>query len=184
MSYVFKQPIESTFSNYHRIKLEGTSSFKSTLGKTKFTVIGGTTIGETPLVSLFEGQGSSSRNMNLITTYGLGSYRYFETMLPITYYSDKHIGLFFRHSMPDIRINSKKKLYFSLVYKGLWGEISDETVQGVSFTVPRKVYQEIGLEWDNVIGVLPVGLGLYYRIGSYHQGNFGDNFAARIIVNL
>ena len=136
------------------------------------------------MISLFEGDGSSNRNTHLLTTFGLGSYRYFETMEPSSFHSDQYASLFLKHHLPEIQLSPKYNLKLALIYKGLIGSLREPAQHTISLIAPSKLYQEGGIEWDEIISKFPVGLGFYYRFGAYYQGDFKDNFAARLLIRL
>lgn len=184
MDYTYRQPIQSLIEPYHVFHLEGKTAIHSPLGKTNIFGHLNYIQGNSPIISLFEGRGSAARNTNLASTFDLGSYRYFETMEPATFYSDRSVSLFIKHNLPKLMINSSRSLNFSFIYKALIGELSMPGDHSISLLAPNKLYQETGLEWNNIIGKLPIGLGFYYRFGAYNTGNFGDNFASRLLISL
>lgn len=183
-NYAYRHPLQSSLQPYHSLNLEAVSTVKSPLGKTDWTTLLGYIQGNAPIISLFEGLGSSNRNMNQITTFGLGSYRFFETMEPSTFYSDRYAALFIKHHLPLVKLGDKTELKFSLIYKALIGDLSNANDHNINLESPHKLYQETGLEWDNILRKLPIGLGFYYRFGAYNRGDFSDNFAVRFLIPL
>jgi hypothetical protein len=184
LCYAFRHPLQSTLQPYHSLNLEALSSVKSPIGKTDWTALLGYVQGDAPLFSLFEGLGSSNRNMNQITTFGLGSYRFFETLEPSSFYANKYAALFIKHNLPAVKLGSKREMKFSLIYKALLGDLSNSGDHSLPVESPHKLYQETGLEWDNIVRKWPIGLGFYYRFGAYHRGDFADNFAMRLLIPL
>jgi len=184
LNYGFHLPMNSNLSSYHTVTLEGNTTFHSKLGSTKITINTGMTVNDAPIMALYEGFGSSNRNNDLIKTFGLGSYRYFETMEPSTFYSDKYASLFIKHNFPGIKLSTKRYINLSLVYKSLIGELSNPNMHSIALQAPNKLYQEAGFEWDNIIKFLPIGVGFYYRFGAYNYGNFGNNIAGRLLIPL
>ena len=184
VSYSYRHPLISALKPSHSLNLEANSSVKSPMGKTNWTMLGGYVLGDAPIFSLFEGLGSSNRNMNQITTFGLGSYRFFETMEPTTYFSDRYAALFIKHYLPLVKLGSKTELKFSIIYKALIGDLTNANDHNINLESPHKLYQETGMEWDNIVPKLPIGLGFYYRFGAYNRGDFSDNFATRLLIPL
>jgi len=184
LNYAYRQPLQSNFQAYHSLNLEAISRLNTPIGRTDWTGLLGYIQGDAPMISLFEGLGSSNRNMNLISTFGLGSYRFFETMEPSSFYSDKYVAFFLKHQIPSIKVGVKYELKLSLIYKAILGDLSKPNDHSIAIKAPTKLYQETGLEWDQIIKKLPIGLGLYYRFGAYHIGEFSDNFAARLLIQL
>lgn len=184
VSYRYYHPLNETWSDFQTLQIDANSSWKNPIGKLNFSIYSGITLGDVPINYLYEGRGSANRNNQLLTTFGLGSYRYFETMQPGRLYSDKYLGLFFKQHLPIIDLPNKKKLNFSLIYKALLGDMAHPIEHSLAIESPQKLYQELGIEWDKVINKFPIGLGFYYRLGAYYQGEFEDNFATRLIVNL
>lgn len=183
-NYAFRHPLQSNFQPYHSLNLEAISSVKSPMGKTDWSTLLGYIQGDAPVISLFEGLGSSNRNMNQISTFGLGSYRFFETMEPSTFYSDRYATLFVKHHLPIVKVGRNTELKFSLIYKALIGDLSKPNDHSLSLESPHKLYQETGVEWDNIVRKLPIGLGFYYRFGAYNRGDFSDNAAMRLLIPL
>ena len=184
LNYAYRHPVNTVLNPYHTLSIEGKSSFKSPLGKTEFSTCLGYMHGSGSLISLFEGFGSSNRNTDLIPTFGLGSYRFFETMEPSSFYSDQYVSLFVKHHLPSIPLNYRYELRLSLIYKTLLGSLRDPSKHSLPLAAPDELYQEGGIEWDDIINKFPIGLGFYYRFGAYYQGEFKDNFAARLLLRL
>jgi hypothetical protein len=184
VNYAYRHPQNSSFSPYHTLNLEGQTSISHPLGKTNGLLHLGYIQGDASIISLYEGRGSSRRNTNLISTFDFGSYQFFETMEPSSFYSDRYAAIFIKHQIPAIKVGVKYELQLSLIYKALFGDISKPNDHSLPLEAPSKLYQETGLEWDQIVKKLPIGLGLYYRFGAYHRGEFTDNFAARLLIKL
>lgn len=183
-TYQYRHPLNTEIKPYHTIELEVKSKLKSILGISEWSATAASTAGRAPMMGLFEGLGSSNRNSRLLTTFGLGSYRFFETMQPTTFYSDRYGTLFVKHHLPKIPTSNSYSLSLSIVYKALVGELAHKEDHSLPLTAPTKIYQEAGLEWDDIFKKIPIGIGLYYRMGAYHIGDFSDNFATRILIEL
>lgn len=184
LSYRYKYPLNYGFKPYHTLQGEFKTTQHIPLGSTTFAIPFGIGIGDVPITSLYEGWGSANRNTDLYKTFGLGSYRFFETMEPSSFYSNQYAALFVKHRLPYVKLGQKNGLDFSLIYKALYGQLRNANNHSIAITAPDKLYQEIGLEWDNIYRAIPVGLGFYYRVGAYNSGNFGNNFATRLIIAL
>jgi hypothetical protein len=86
--------------------------------------------------------------------------------------------------LPNISPSPRYDLRLSLIYKSLLGSLRDPSQHSLPLTAPNELYQEGGIEWDDIINKFPIGLGFYYRFGAYYQGDFKDNFAARLLIRL
>lgn len=105
-------------------------------------------------------------------------------MEPSSFYSDQYVSLFVKHHLPSIPLNYRYELRLSLIYKTLLGSLRDPSKHSLPLAAPDELYQEGGIEWDDIINKFPIGLGFYYRFGAYYQGEFKDNFAARLLLRL
>lgn len=181
-NYAFHFPSNKNISYYQNVSLDMTTSIKSNLGRTNIYTGIGTTISQAPILSLFEGKGSSISNDNLYKTFGISSLKYFATMEPNTFYSNHFANLFVVQNIPPIRLSAEKRLYFGVTYKALVGILDAQDKHSISLQAPTKIYQEIGLEWNKVFKIL--GLGIYSRIGEYRDGSFENNLAGRLTIKL
>ncbi|MXV37753.1 hypothetical protein GO491_03520 [Flavobacteriaceae bacterium Ap0902] len=87
------------------------------------------------------------------------------------------------HTILKIRTSLQKFANVQLMYKVVIGNISNRENHSVDFSKVNHPYQEIGLELNKwVFNIL--GIGFYYRFGSYHAGSFRDDFAVKDTLNL
>jgi hypothetical protein len=181
-NYAFHYPTNKNIPSYHNLSVDMTSSIKSKLGKTNLYAGLGTTIVEAPILSLFEGRGSSPTQDILYKSFGVSSMKYFTTMEPNTFYSNHSGSISIQHNFPSFRISAEKRLYFGLTYKAILGSLQGLEKHSIALQAPSKIYQEIGLEWNKIYQI--IGIGIYSRIGTYHAGNIENNIAGRITLKL
>ena len=161
--------------NFSRFDFLMQHSFKTKIGVTGFRVYSGLTLGEAPIWHHFSvdglGNGENSLNFNLTSYFG------FATMKGGKYYNDKFFGYCFTHRIPwYFRTLGKSTSSFDLVYKGGIGNMKNPEYHHFDFENLNKLYQEVGLEYNNFLGT-SFNLGFFYRIGNYATPRFGENFA-------
>lgn len=182
MSYRYFHPTNKNQPGFHVANIEFLSSIKNPLGKTNFTMKGGYSSADAPLMFLQEGLGASQRNNETWSSFGLTSYRNFATMQPGTFYSNYHGSLFLRHLFPGLRVGKSKVLTPALCYNTILGGLENASDHSPHLQAPTKLYQEAGLEVRNLL--TPLGLGIYYRLGAYSQDGIGNNLAFRLVIGL
>jgi hypothetical protein len=179
--YQYIQPMNNDRSGAHVANLEFNTAIKNPINTLKFTVKSGYTSDNASLWTLQEGLGTSPRNNELFSSFGITSPKHFVTMMPSTFYSNLYVALFMQQDLPRIRTSASKSLQTSLSYKAIAGELTSSSYQG-KVQSPSNIYQEVGLEFHKVFALL--GFGVYYRVGHYQQNAFENNLAFRLNLGL
>jgi hypothetical protein len=144
----------------------------------------GALFGDTPIINTYEGMGVAKHGHSLWGRFSVKGFQSFETMEPSTFFSDRFLSIQLAHHLRPIRVNEFKSLYFTLLYKGLVGGMSDKNIHTMfEFEVPKDYYQEIGIEANKLVLGL-VGVGVYTRIGAYSTGNLDKNIYIKLTLNL
>ena len=163
---------------YSRFDFLAQHRFRTKIGVTGFRVYAGLTVGDVPIwhqfVSNGLGDGKDALNFNLTSYLG------FATMKGGAYYNDKFVGYYFTHRIPwYFRTIGKTVSSFDLVYKGEIGNMRNPQHHQFQFSTLDKLYQEVGLEYNNFLGT-SFNLGFFYRVGQYATNRFGENFAIQL----
>ncbi|WP_128331061.1 DUF5686 family protein [Apibacter sp. HY039] len=172
-------------SDFEYDKFDFTTFFnlKNRWGNTKITANAGFISGKTSLFNLYEGFGVVKNGDNILKRFELKGYNTFETIHPGSFFASKYVAFFITHTFKDLRVWGNKYLYMTLVYNGMIGNMEHKELHTLhSYTVPDKYYQEVGIEFNKLISIF--GLGAYYRLGSYHSGNFEDNLYIKLTYTL
>ncbi|MRJ10168.1 hypothetical protein EDL98_03635 [Ornithobacterium rhinotracheale] len=150
--------------------------------ETYIKVNAGTTLGKTPLWYSFN-QGSNNPNESVFDIFNLGGSDTFETMPADTFYSTQFVSFLGRQKL--FNLNGKKKkapTYF--VVKTMYGKIKSEDLMYADGKIaPNKWFSEAGLEFRQLL-LGTVGVGVYYRFGSYNVGEIKQDLSIKSIINL
>ena len=113
-------------------------------------------------------------------------------MKPYEFLSDKYVRLFYSHNFGSLLINTKRfKPQFIIVQNSGWGGLRDASDHEIDFKTQDKIYLESGLIINNIIKIkylnlfyFNLGMGGFYRYGSYGLGNFSDNLALKLSMSI
>lgn len=182
LNYAFHYPTTTNISNYHTLDMMARSYIKHPIGGMEWNVFAGMTSQNTPLYHMYEGMGASPTNDPLYRSFGLGSMHYFVTMQPSTFYSNYYAAGMIRQSLPTLKFSESFRIKSALKYAAIIGDQWNAQDHNWNTIAPHKLYQELGLEIDNVLAVF--GLGFYYRVGAYSNPGFENNLAGRLIIGF
>ncbi len=169
-------------SEFKKIELLFTHQFKTPLGLTGTRAYMGKITGEVPIWNQFQMNGLSGKTSG--TSFTLTSYLGFATMPGGTYFNDQFFGYYLTHRLPwyfkSIGHNASS---FDVLYKGVVGEMQNAELHQFEFHSLNKLYQEVGLEWNNFLSS-HFNLGFFYRVGHYQTQGFKGNFAVQLKLKL
>lgn len=169
--------------NYNKFDFSSDISIKSSWGNSDLFLSSGYISGKTALWNLYGSFGNTKNANTVLRRFSVKGFHSFETLAPGDFFADKYMAFFFIHNFKDIRLWGAKNLYISLLYNGMIGDMQHKDLHSsINFRTPSQYYQEIGLEFNRLIYYL--GLGVYYRIGAYNEGNFNDNLFIKLTFNL
>ncbi|MDR1877358.1 MAG: hypothetical protein LBQ84_07010 [Flavobacteriaceae bacterium] len=169
--------------DYHKFDISSDISIKNPLGTSNFVLNSGYVFGRTALWNLYGSFGNAKEGSSIFKRFSTKGFHSFETLLPGDFFADKYIALFFTHTFDELKLWGTKKLYISLIYNGMIGNMEHRDIHSRhNFLIPEKYYQEVGVEFNRLISRL--GLGVYYRIGAYNQDNFDDNMFVKLTYDL
>ncbi|WP_185113216.1 MULTISPECIES: hypothetical protein [unclassified Chryseobacterium] len=157
-------------------------NFKTLIGTTGFRLYGGMVFGDAPIWKNFtmNGMASNSRDLNFNLTSFLG----FATLEGGKYYNDRFFAYYFTHQLPwYFKSFGQNVSSVDLVLRGTLGDMKRPQNHQFEFQQLDKLYQEVGLEWNNFLSSY-FNLGLFYRVGYYTTGNFKENFALQFKLKL
>lgn len=157
--------------------------FQSFLGQTDFQLNSGIAFGKTPILNLYEGMGNAKKGNKIFKHFGVSGLNTFETMLPGEFYSDKYLSFNISHKFAGFKF-LKKEIFPEFIYRGLIGDMKNiNDHQLLDFQTPDKYFQETGIEFNRLIfGVL--GIGTYYRFGTYSHDTFDENFFLKVSLRF
>lgn len=169
-------------SDFHRLDFLFTHSARSLIGKTGIRLYGGKLWGEVPIWHHFQMNGLARNKDEL--KFGLSSYLGFATMPAGKYYSDQFVGYYLTQELPwYFKSFGKNTSSIDILYRGAVGSMKDPLLHGFQFDTLDKLYQEVGLEWNNFLSTR-FNLGFFYRVGPYQTSSFKDNFALQLKLKL
>jgi hypothetical protein len=169
--------LDNVFSgefDYYRLNLKLEQDFTIRgFGKLNLQSMSGMTIGEVPLI-LNQMPFASGINWSVTVP------NTFETMQPTEFYTDKYTALFTRLTFLPLKNKTNwTEPLFSLHNAFAFGEMDNRLVHlNTDFTVPHKGFFETGVILDNLLisGFTGLGIGVFYRYGTYAFANLGENF--------
>jgi hypothetical protein len=68
----------------------------------------------------------------------------------------------------------------------LWGDFKNASGHSISSSQAEKGYFESGIQMDNLVvsGISGIGLGVYYRYGTYALPNATENIAIKLSTSF
>lgn len=172
-------------ADYTPAKLDFTylDNYRTFLGETNMQVRTGAVFGDAPIMNMFEGMGNAKRGDQIFKHFGVSGFNNFETMLPGEFYSDKYFSLQVVHKFAGFKF-MKREVFPEFIYRGLIGDMKNMNDHHlIAFQTPDKYYQEAGVEFNQLVyGIL--GVGAYYRFGTYAYDTFDQNFFLKLTIKL
>jgi len=163
--------IKIDFQVDQQVKIRG-------LGQTKFRVTLGAVDEPLPISLLYRARGTFDNDYRIASEYN------FETMAPNEFYSDRYLNVFFRHSFKNLLFKEKSfKPIVTIVSSFGLGDINSSIAahQNVNFNTLEQGFFESGIQLDNLIESMGIGVGAFYRYGAYYNSEKkGDNIAVKI----
>ncbi len=149
------------------------------LGLTGVRIHGGFASGDLPEHQLFNGNG----NRYVFSFYAPET---FATMRPGEFFSDKYVAIFFSHSFKNLLFGSGTfRPEPEVLFHAIWGGLEHPEIHSPQFYAPHEGFMECGLLLNNIFGATPgVGVGGFYRLGSYSMEQWTDNLAIKITLTL
>jgi len=148
-------------------------------GSTSVEMIAGYVDGNLPYTLLYNGNAS-------FIQYSVTVDNSFETMRINEFLSSRYVNFFFSHDFESYLFKWPHfKPHLKLVTHMGWGDLNNP---GNHYFFPFKTmeqgYYESGIELHNLLKVsfLQLGIGTYYRYGSYALPNTMDNFAFKLTI--
>lgn len=158
-------------------------TYQSFIGRTDIQIRSGAVFGNSPIINLFEGMGNSRKNDRTFKYVELAGLNNFETMRPGEFYSDRYFMFNINQRIGGFKLFGNR-VFPGLIYRGLLGGMKDaDEHKDFSFKVPRKFYQEGGVE-INKLFLNALGIGAYYRIGDYQHADFNRNFLVKLTFKV
>lgn len=163
-------------NQYTKLEIKGKSDLPfSMIGTTSIMVRGGTMTQKSPIIELFNGNGSYAGTYSLAASYT------FATMQLNEFAAANFAALHVRHNFSPWLFSAKIKTRPSFIFAQNigFGRLNDQYLALLDLKDYRKGFYESGFEINNILrmGYLSWGVGVYYRYGPYHFSTIHDNFA-------
>lgn len=169
-------------TEFKKIELLFTHQFKNPWGVTGTRAYMGKVFGDTPIWNQFQMNGLSGEK--LATSFTLTSYLGFATMPGGRYFNDRFVGYYLTHRLPwYFKSIGQNTSSIDVLYKGIIGDMKSPQNHDLDFHPLNKLYQEVGLEWNNFLSSY-FNLGFFYRVGHYQTPGFKGNFAVQLKLKL
>ena len=137
--------------------------------------------GNLPIWYNFEGLGNAKSGSGILDRISVAANNSFETLQGGQFYMDKYVSYQFTQSLPSLKLG-KRRMPLQLLYRGFYGEQNSSKHILLTAKAPQFLYQEIGAEIFNIYNML--GIGGYYKIGSYNQKDFNQDFYLKLTVRM
>lgn len=149
------------------------------IGTTSLKVHAGVATGDLAEHQLFNGNG----NKSALSIYAPET---FATMYAGEFFSDRYVALFFSHDFKNLIFGSGfLRPEPELIFNALWGGLKNPEVHSPMLQAPEKGFMECGLALNNLLGASPgIGIGAFYRIGSYSLDKWSQNLAIKFTLTL
>ncbi len=144
----------------------------------------GKVFGEVPIWHYFGGLGRGRNKEQFWQRARMGGSQIFETMSQGEFISDQFVFGSIKQPVLNLKLIKDKNIPIHMLYKLGYGSLDKkENHSGLIFNEMDQVYQEVGLEINNLV-MKVFGLGLYYRLGAYNTGIFEDDFSVKAVFNF
>lgn len=166
--------------NKYEFKIKKSFYIKS-LGTPTFHLQAGYIDGDLPYCNLYNGIGSYRQ-------FTIAAPNSFTTMRMNEFLSNRYAALFFTHSFGKLLLRVKKFApEFAVATNFCIGDLNNANKHfNVNIRTLRKGYIESGLLINNILntGFYGLGIGAYYRYGSYAFPEFKNNIAYKFTLTL
>ena len=144
----------------------------------------GKVFGEVPIWHYFGGLGRARNKAQFWQRARIGGSQIFETMSQGEFISDQFVFGSIKQRVLNLKLIKDKNIPIHMLYKLGYGSLDKkENHSGLIFKEMDLVYQEVGLEINNLV-MKVFGLGLYYRLGAYNTGEFEEDFSVKAVFNF
>jgi len=176
-------------NSYKYNRIEATidfTAYNGRIGQSTFRLASGFIDRSLPYGLLFTGEGSKDSDIPLLINNS------FQALKPYEFLSDKYVRLFYSHNFGSLLINTKRfKPQFVIVQNSGWGGLRSASDHEIDFKTPDKIYLESGLIINNIVKIkymnlfyFNLGVGGFYRYGSYGLANSSDNLALKLAMSV
>ena len=166
--------------NRYEIKLKKSFFFKN-IGTSSVQIQGGYIDGDLPYCNLFNGIGSYRQ-------FTISAPNSFETMRMNEFLSNRYAAIFYTHSFGKLlfRLN-KFSPEIAVATNACIGNLNNsEKHFNIDFKTLQKGHRESGVLINKIVdaGFYGLGVGAFYRLGSYSFSSFKDNIAYKFSLSI
>lgn len=175
----FQDPIDGLNGDFqfNRLDLSIDQRIKfRNVGETKLRIMGGTVDEFLPISLFYRTRGTFNDNYRIASEYN------FETIAPNEFFSDRYINVFWRHSFKNLLFSEGDfKPFITITSAFAIGDmLGVNQHQNLSFSTLEHGFFESGIQLDNLVDFISLGVGAFYRYGAYSNGSFEDNVAVKL----
>lgn len=167
--------------DYWRIHLEIGQDFPlRNAGKVSWLITCGQTIDDVPLFL-------SQLTIGTAKNWNLSIKNTFETVVPSEFFSNQQASLFTRFTFNSIKTSKTWcKPQFGFHHAIGYGTMNNKSEHYATFKTMEKGLYEGGLVIDNLFinGFSGIGMGVFYRYGSYSYSNWQENLVFKIRLSF
>ena len=135
---------------------------------------------DVPLSLLYNTEGTYEK----FTIVAPGS---FQTMRVNEFMHSRYAAFHIRHAFRSFNwLKGKLKPNLVLAHSMLWGDFKNASSHSIPSSQAEKGYFESGIQMDNLVvsGISGIGLGVYYRYGTYALPSAKENVAIKLSTSF
>jgi len=173
---------------YNRYDALMDKTFRTPLwGDFSVRIHGGWIPGDLPLSLYYTARGTNTINYAKNRYLGIASTFNFETMQTNEFLHNRYFSVHLRHSFRDLLVKSKNfNPMLILVHNMIWGDLENPSLHSRPGRQAEEGFFESGLCIDQLMksGFAGIGIGIFYRYGSYAFSETTDNLVFKISTNI
>lgn len=172
----------------HRLDLMVEKTFRTALyGNISLRVAAGAVEANVPSSLFYNARGSNTLDYSGKSYFGIAAPYTFETMRVNEFLHNRYALLHLRYSLRDLLFRSGRfKPMLTLVQNILFGTLDEAEKQLLTARTAERGFLESGLYIDRMVssGFSAIGLGVFYRYGTYAFDDSLDNLAVKLSLSF
>ena len=163
--------------DFFKIDLKVEQNFKiRNVGVTSLRFAAGGVSETLPLTMLYRMPGTNSNDYRIASNYS------FETAFANEFYVERYVSMFFRHNFGNLLFKSSwVQPNISIISSASFGDLGPINQHlNQDFSSHEKGFYESGIQIDNLLKGLNLGVGGFYRYGPYAFDEAKDNIVFKI----
>jgi len=135
---------------------------------------------QTPFTKLYMPNTNDFSSQSLLEHFTIGNNFAFETMKDMEFVDNALLSLHVQHTFADLKLGKKFKLDYRIIARMAYGFTFDDSRYNEVNSLDQ-VYMETGMEFRRLFA--NIGLGFYYRLGTYSHTKNIENLSVRMTLN-